>query len=290
MGRISRSSASRLDRRPGRGRAAPRRRAPRSPPASPPGTPARRGAARSRGRCAWPGIRMSAKWTLVPSSNRAAAQHQPNAHQSRTPHEWSRWPCPSTDQSLTAHGDLPGDQAGHLVAGGHPVVVRDAVGGPGEVEGQGGRSAGLPAVDGGRIGRAPRPARCRPRSSPPAVRPPSPPRRSRRYPSTNPVPPATGRSKATDETSGRSAPTIIGRPPCHAQVGIEPDADVTGHCPVPGHEVEVVRLVPQRLGSGRVPLLVGGVDQMVAGIEAPAVTQTGVASAARAGTWPHRRQ
>ena len=41
------------------------------------------------------GTRMSEAWKRVPSSRRPAVHTQPNCHQSRTPHEWSRWPWPS---------------------------------------------------------------------------------------------------------------------------------------------------------------------------------------------------
>ena len=39
-----------------------------------------------------PGMRRSRPWRRVPSSRWAANQTQSMLHQSRTPHEWSRWP------------------------------------------------------------------------------------------------------------------------------------------------------------------------------------------------------
>ena len=48
----------------------------------------------------------------------------------------------------------------------------------------------------------------------------------------------------------------------HAQVGIEADANVTGQSTSVGHEVEVVGLVPERVGFGNVPPLVRRIDPM----------------------------
>ena len=79
-------------------------------------------------------MRMSARWTRVPSSRRMEHQHHPKAHQSRTPQEWSRWPCPSTVNVSPPTVTVPRDEAGDLVAGGQVVVVGDAVGRPGQVE------------------------------------------------------------------------------------------------------------------------------------------------------------
>ena len=83
-----------------------------------------RASGRSRRTSACRGTRMSARWTRVPSSRRSEHQHQPKAHQSRTPQEWSRWPCPSTVEGLAADRHGAADGAGDLVAGRDVVVVR----------------------------------------------------------------------------------------------------------------------------------------------------------------------
>ena len=79
-------------------------------------------------------MRTSEPWNRVPSSSRPAVHTQPNAHQSRGAHEWSRWPYPSSSMRSSAEEDLAVDDAWHLVAGGPGVVVRLAVGLPLEVE------------------------------------------------------------------------------------------------------------------------------------------------------------
>ncbi len=168
---------------------------------------------------------------------------------------------PPHHDPLAADRQFALHQAWHFVAGGDVIVIRGSIGHPGEIHGQRGGLAGIAVIAGRRIvvdGRR------------------------RGGPQRHLLKRITGHTAdrvaiRIDRHAGSGQRGQVigdrshhgpvrtdhhGRPPGDAQVGVEPDAGVATHRTVLGHEVEVVRLVPQCLGVGGVKLLVGGVDDV----------------------------
>ena len=96
---------------------------------------ARRRAGRSRRRSPASAGRPTA-WVWVPSSRCSALHIQSTAHQSRDPHEWSRWPGPLELDPLVADGHRAAHAARDLIARGLAPGVRDAVASPSSARGR----------------------------------------------------------------------------------------------------------------------------------------------------------
>ncbi len=201
----------------------------------------------------------------MPSSRRREHQHHPKAHQSRTPQEWSRWPCPSTVNVSPSTVTVPRHEARDLVAGRQVVVIRDAVGRPRDVQVELRGGAGLLAVGVDVLGRGDDAGRG-----------------------------VSGQAELlerpaefdfdsfavfalADETvlrgdrhlvvggadAGAVGPDDPGRPPGHLAVGVEAEPEPTPHGAVGADEVAVIGLVPQVLAIGVVPGFVVWQDDVV---------------------------
>ena len=216
--------------------------------------------AAGRSRCRRPRSSPSVTWVAwnrVPSSSRPAVQLQPKVHQSRTPHEWSRWPQPSNLDPLVADEDLAVDPARDLVAGGGGVGVRAAVGLPLEVEAERHPVAPQVAV---RLGRVVERRRRRPRRRPTSGRAGS--RGVRRPQALGADLEARLRDRHVVVDHGDQRPVLAdqaGPVPGHAEVRVEAEAHVAAELARPSVKSRYHDSLQSGSRPGLVAALVGGV-------------------------------